>query len=100
MPSAIAVANNYIVNVNSNTWRFPFNGSSGFSFTNKPDHIQVFPSEIAPTFEIVNTGANMDIILSVTQFSASGPNTAAFWSDAKFSHLILTLDLEKVPEMV
>jgi hypothetical protein len=100
MPSAVAVANNYIVNVNSNTWRFPFNGSSGFSFTNKPDHIQVFPSEIAPTFEIVNTGANMDIILSVTQFNASGPNTAAFWSDAKFSHLILTLDLEKVPEMV
>lgn len=100
MPSAVAVANNYIVNVNSNTWRFPFSGTNGFSFTNKPDHIQVFPSEIAPTFEIVNTGANMDIILSVTQFNASGPLLTQTWLDCKFSHFILTLDLEKVPEMV
>ena len=100
MPSAISTANNFIVNVNSNTWRFPFSGNVGYSFTNKPDHIQVFPSEIAPTFEIVNTGANMDIILSVTQFNNSGPLLTQTWNDCKFSHFILTLDLEKVPEMV
>jgi len=100
MPSAVASTNNYIVNINSNTWRFPFGGSLGFSTTNKPDHIQIFPSETAPTFEILNTGANMDLILSVTQFNDSGPLLTKFWLDAKFSHLILTLDLEKIPEMV
>jgi len=100
MPSAVASTNNYIVNINSNTWRFPFGGSLGFSTTNKPDHIQIFPSETAPTFEILNTGANMDLILSVTQFNDSGPLLTKFWLDAKFRHLILTLDLEKIPEMV
>lgn len=96
----VATSRNYIVNINSNTWRFPFGGTNGFSTTNKPDHIQMYPSETAPTFEILNTGAQMDLILSVTQFDNSGPLLTRFWLDAKFSHMILTLDLEKVPEMV
>jgi len=97
---AVASNRNYIVNINSNTWRFPFGGTNGFSITNKPDHIQIYPSEIAPTFEILNTGAQMDLILFITQFNDSGPNLARTWLQAKMSHCILTLDLEKVPEMV
>ena len=100
MTSGVASTRNYIVNINSNTWRFPFGGTNGFSITNKPDHIQMYPSETAPTFEILNTGAQMDLILSVTQYNNSGPLLTAFWSTALFSHMILTLDLEKVPEMV
>jgi hypothetical protein len=100
MAASVASTRNYIVNINSNTWRFPFGGSTGFSTTNKPDHIQMYPSETAPTFEILNTGAQMDLIISVTQYNNSGPLLTAFWSTANFSHCILTLDLEKVPEMV
>lgn len=100
MPAAIASTNNYIVNINSNTWRFPYGGSVGYSFSNKPDHCQIYPSETAPTFEILNTSANMDLIISVTQYNNSGPLLTAFWSTALFSHMILTLDLEKIPEMV
>jgi hypothetical protein len=98
--ATVASSRNYIVNINSNTWRFPFGGTNGFSITNKPDHIQIYPSEIAPTFEILNTGAQMDLILYLTQFNDTGPLLTRTWAQAKMSHLILTLDLEKVPEMV
>lgn len=100
MPSAVASTNNYLININSNTWRFPYSGTNGYSFSNKSDHIQIFPSETAPTFEILNTSANIDLIISVTQYNNSGPLLTAFWSTALFSHCVLTLDLEKIPEMV
>jgi len=101
-----AVAANMIVTVDSSTWQFPGNGQRGFQFSNKTDHIQLTGPD-APHWEIRNTGANMDISISVQQFltngtAPSGPklDNAAFWSATTFIFLILTLDLEKIDEMV
>jgi hypothetical protein len=104
--SGTAVANNMIVTVDSSTWQFPGNGQRGFQFSNKTDHIQLTGPD-APHWEIRNTGANMDISISVQQFltngtAPSGPklDNAAFWSATTFIFMILTLDLEKIDEMV
>lgn len=106
------IANNMIVTVDSSTWQFPGNGQRGFQFSNKTDHIQLTGPD-APHWEIRNTGANMDISISVQQFklvaAVVGPpavpafnsiDNAAFWSATQFVFMILTLDLEKIDEMV
>lgn len=89
-----AAANNAIVTIDSSTWRFPANGQRGFQFTNKTDHIQLTGPD-CPYWEILSTGATMDIIVSVQQSV-----DAATWLTLGFQFLILTLDLEKVDEMV
>ena len=98
--TATAVANNYIATINSSTWSFPSNAQLGFQVTNKVDHVLMVGAE-PPEWEIRNTGANMDISLSVQQFKA-GPtaDNAAFWSATKFVFCILTLQVEKVSEMI
>jgi hypothetical protein len=108
---ATAPANNQIVTVDSTTWQFPSNGQRGFQFSNKTDHVQLNGPD-TPYWEIRNTGANMDITISIQQFkqvtpAAAGPpvvpavngiDNAAMWSATQFIFMILTLDLEKIPE--
>ena len=111
--TAAAPANNSIVTVDSSTWQFPSNGQRGFQFSNKTDHIQLTGPD-APYWEIRNTGAVMDISLSIQQFkqvtapvvgppvvpAVNGVDNAAMWSATQFLFMVLTLDLEKIDEMV
>jgi len=97
----------YYITVDSNTWRFPTSGKRGITFSNRPYYCQMFPSAVAPSFEIMNSGAQMDLILSVQLINTNGTPvdyntnpTGYNWIGINFSHMILTLDLEKVPEMV
>lgn len=87
-------ANNAIITIDSSTWQFPGNGQRGFQFTNKTDHIQLTGPD-APYWEIRNTGATMDLVVSVQQST-----DAATWATLGFQFMILTLDLEKIDEMV
>jgi len=110
---ATVAANNQLVTVDSSTWQFPSNGQRGFQFSNKTIHIQIQGPD-APYWEIRNTGANMDISISVQQFqqitapvvgppavpAVNGIDNAAMWSSTQFIFMILTLDLEKIDEMV
>jgi len=92
----------YVVTIDSNSWRFPTSGRRGISFSNKPNYNQLAPPDDALSFEINNTGAQMDLLLSVQQTTVSGSPATTFdyWIGTNFSHLILTLDLEKIDEMV
>jgi len=110
---ATAPANNQVVTVDSSTWQFPSNGQRGLQFSNKTDHIQLTGPD-APYWEIRNTGATMDISIYVQQFkqvsapvvgppavpAVNGIDNAAMWSSTQFLFMILTLDLEKIDEMV
>lgn len=92
----------YTVTIDSNTWRFPTSGRRGITFSNRPDYNQLAPPDDALSFEILNTGAQMELLLSIQQTASSGSPATSFdyWISTNFSHLILTLDLEKVDEMV
>ena len=92
--NATTAANNAVVVIDSSTWQFPGNGQRGFQFTNKTDHIQLTGPD-APYWEIRNTGATMDISIYVQQSSAT-----ATWTTLGWQFVILTLDLEKIDEMV
>jgi hypothetical protein len=89
-----SAANNAIVVVDSSTWQFPGNGQRGYQFSNKTDHIQLTGPD-CPYWEIRNTGATMDISIYVLQNSA-----ASTWTTLGWQFIILTLDLEKIDEMV
>ena len=92
MAAGTTAANNIIVTLNSSTWNFPGSGQRGFSFSNKTDHIQLTGPD-CPYWEVLNTGAIMDIQVSAVQ------STDAAWSSIGFQFLILTLDMEKLPDM-
>jgi hypothetical protein len=108
IPAADDASLNYVVTIDSTTWRFPTSGIRGISFSNRARNVQLFPPDKAPSFEILNTGAQMDLLISAQTYNNSGvpnpppdyPFPTYNWLATNFSHMILTLDLEKVPEMV
>ena len=92
----------YTVTIDSNSWRFPTSGRRGITFSNRPTYAQLYPPDTSLSFEIYNTGAQMELLLSIQQTAVSGSPATSFdyWISTNFSYMILTLDLEKVPEMV
>jgi len=103
----------YVVNLTSSTWTFPgtlsnTQGAGGISFCNNGSyHTQIYPPDSAQYFEINNPSTSMDISIWIQEYTSTGatPFDEYFyysftWAFTQFRYLILTLDLEKIPDMV
>ena len=103
----------YVVNLTSSTWTFPgtvsnTQGPGGISFCNNGSyHTQLYPPDSAQYFEINNPSTSMDISIWIQEYTNSGAapfdlyrSLSNYWSFTQFRYLILTLDLEKISDMV
>lgn len=103
----------YVVNLSSSTWSFPgtlsnTNGPGGISFCNNGSyHTQLYPPDSAHYFEINNPSTSMDISMWIQEYTNTGATSfenyflpGSSWLFAQFRYLILTLDLEKIDDMV
>ena len=103
----------YVVNLTSSTWSFPgtlsnTQGPGGISFCNNGSyHTQLYPPDSAHYFEINNPSTSMDISIWIQEYANTGAISfdnysfySASWLFTQFRYLILTLDLEKIDDMV